>query len=66
MIIHSEADFAFGIIVGFIIMVIVSNIIPTKEYEMVTKAIEECEQSIPRDQHCKIKIIAVVDEGKNK
>jgi hypothetical protein len=60
MIIHSESDFAIGILVGFIIMVIVANIFPTKEYVMVTNAITECELNVPRNQHCKI--IAVIDE----
>jgi hypothetical protein len=60
MIIHSESDFAIGILVGFIIMVIVVNIFPTKEYVMVTNAITECELNVPRNQHCKI--IAVIDE----
>jgi uncharacterized membrane protein len=63
MIIHSESDFAIGILVGFIIMVITFFTIlvaPSGLYSRTQLAIGECERSLPRNQHCKI--IAVIDE----
>ena len=62
MLISRALNFAFGMFAGIIIMFIAVNIFPTKEYVMMTNAITECELNIPRNQHCKIKIIAVIDE----
>jgi len=62
MLISRSLDFAFGIFAGIIIMVIATIIFPSKEYVMMTNAITECELNVPRNQHCKIKIIAVIDE----
>ena len=45
----------FGFIMGMLFTVVVMT-----EFSAEAIAISECEQSLPRDQHCKI--IAVVDE----
>jgi hypothetical protein len=46
--------FFFGTIVGFIFLSFVFNVILYPEREMVYKALEDCERSLPRNEHCYI------------
>lgn len=58
-------DYFGGIVVGFVLGLLVSillYIVPAAGLSKYKKAIEECEKSLPRDQHCKV--IGVVDGSK--
>lgn len=52
--------FIFGMFAGAILLTVLVSESPTSYHNIVTKAISECEKSLPRDQHCKI--IAVPQE----
>lgn len=46
-------SFNFGFFVGFIIPVIIVSL-PSSDVSLYRKAIEECERTLPRDQHCRV------------
>lgn len=58
-------DYFGGIAVGFVLGLLVAILlssVPSSGLQQYKKALEECEKSLPRDQHCKV--IGVVDETK--
>lgn len=48
-----NTPFCFGILVGLFIAAFL-NVMPFSDAAKYRSAIEECEKSIPRDQHCRI------------
>lgn len=63
MIDHTEfSAFVTGLVIGVVLMCSVLAFSSSSYYNIVTKAREECEQSLPRTQHCKI--IAIPEETK--
>jgi len=46
-------DFWWGIAFGFMMAIFVANS-PWGDVYKYRKAIEECERTLPRDQHCKV------------
>ncbi len=51
--------FLFGICVGIVIMIALLENMPGSLVKKANEAIQECEKSLPRDQHCKITAIAI-------
>ena len=54
------ATLFFGGLVAIVVLIVAINLSPTSYKNIVDNAINECEKSLPRDQHCKI--IAVPKE----
>ena len=54
------ATLFFGGLVAIVVLMVAINLSPTSYKNIVDNAINECEKSLPRDQHCKI--IAVPKE----
>ena len=53
-------DFSIGFLVAMLIIGIIVHL-PISNVSKYNNAIEECEKSLPRDQHCKI--IGVLDDS---
>ena len=53
-------DFSIGFLVAILIIGIIVNL-PISNVSKYNNAIEECEKSLPRDQHCKV--IGVLDDS---
>jgi hypothetical protein len=54
------AAFWIGVIAGCLLLGILLTFVPGP-FKHATEAIEQCEKSLPRDQHCKV--IAVPQTG---
>ena len=54
------ATLFFGGLVAIVVLMVAINLSPTSYKNIVDNAINECEKSLPRDQHCKV--IAVPKE----
>lgn len=52
-------SYGLGFLLGIILCGVLVNL-PNSALKKYEKAIEECEKSLPRDQHCKV--IGVVDD----
>ena len=56
---HNFVSFIFGIYFGAIILILALILIPGSVTKQGRTALEECEKSLPRDQHCIITAIPV-------
>ena len=52
-------EFIGGIVVGVLICVITTGIVPDSYYNIVTNAKEACERDLPRSEHCEIMAIHI-------
>lgn len=50
-------NFVMGVFVGLVIFTVLLRIIPASNVYKYIAAIEACENSLPRDQNCKINAI---------
>ena len=48
-----------GTVIGMFIVVALIDTSPTSHKNIVENALKDCEQSLPRDQHCKIVALPV-------
>lgn len=48
-----------GTVIGIFIVVALIDTSPTSHKNIVENALKDCEQSLPRDQHCKIVALPV-------
>ena len=46
--------FIFGIVIGIALVGVIQAVNPSASVNIVTKAMMECEKSLPRDQKCVI------------
>ena len=46
--------FFFGILFGVVLVGLIQSVNPSASVNIVSKAMEECEKSLPRDQKCVI------------
>ena len=58
----SKVPFFMGMIVAFIIVLFVSIIFPSEQIKLYKEAINECEKTLPRNQHC---VVVAVPVDKN-
>ena len=59
---NETGAFFIGIVVGFCIIATISVIFPSEQVKQYKNAINECEKTLPRNQHC---VVVAVPVDKN-
>mgnify|MGYP003348100252 CR=1 FL=1 len=54
--------FFAGCFVGMFVFAGALSMIPTSLVKQANDAVQECEKSLPRDQHCKVVALAIVKD----